>query len=646
MSDATLSDDLLYFNGINAASGEYDTPPLSLDALATLAKGEKLDQEQLEELKKKHNDKVSGLEHFSAKEGTDPKDLATVGWGVIFAFADNDKLPAIKDALKPLLDWRRAQATKHKAHYYKEYSGPTGYRPSDSKNDWLTRQGAGPGPADPEKVPYYLLIVGDPDTIPYRFQFQLDVQYAVGRIHFDTPNEYATYAQRVVQAESQAPFLAPRATFFNVSNPDDRATQLSAQKLIAPLSTSMAADKPNWQYSVLRPEESTKERLGQILGGADTPALLFTASHGMGFPLDHERQLRHQGALLCQNWPGPRGHRGPIPESYYFSADDVASNANLLGMMAFFFACYGAGTPKLDEFAHKMGQRPQIAPSNFLARLPRKLLTQGALSVVGHVERAWGTSFMWDRAGVQVGVFESSFKRLMEGHPVGSAFEYFNERYAEISSDLSSYLEELNFGEEVNKEKLAGMWTANNDARSYVVIGDPATRLPIVTSGAPAAERPALTAVAISTSPAAAPPPTSAPQPTGGAETTDGPVNYGLGDVFNQTKSGLEELVEKLTKTLNQMVDDITSLEVKTYMTEDLNAVKYNAETRDFQGAKLRAMTRISLDGDVVNCVPERNGKVDESIWNIHLSMVQQAQANRSEMIKTAVGLLGSLKSF
>ncbi len=469
----------LFFNGIDGKTGGYLLPPMSSQDLSKIARGESLDENHLVELKSWYE--RTSQKHFGPKEGVDPKKLEESGWGVLFAFEDRDRVPAIQEALSELLVLRRNQAGKR----YREYIGPDALRPGESKTGFLARHGVGPGPPDPDKVPYYLLIVGDPEKIPYRFQYQLDVQYAVGRICFDTLEEYARYARSVVMAEAGKVSLPRRAVFFGVQNPDDPATGLSAADLVAPLARAMAKDQrqKGWKVETVLAGEAQRARLEKLMGGAETPAFLFTASHGMGFPIDDPRQLRHQGALLCGDWPGPMNWRKKIPEEFYLAADHVKDDARLLGMLSFHFACYGAGTPRLDDFAHQALKQPvAIAPEAFVARLPQRLLGHpkgGALAAVGHVERAWGYSFRWKGAGAQLAVFEATLKRLMEGHPVGSAVEYFNGRYAELSTVLSMELEDIKFGKKVNDLELAGMWIANNDARSYVIVGDPAVRLPV-----------------------------------------------------------------------------------------------------------------------------------------------------------------------
>jgi hypothetical protein len=472
-----MDSDQLIFNGINGASGGYLLPPMSPRDISKVAQGEQLDPAHLAELRQRW-EQIS-QPHYGVRElvAGDATKLSRSGWGVIFAY---DADPAIREALQPLLDHRRALATQEKDHYYQEYSAARGYRPGESKQKWLARQGVGPGPADPDKVPYYLLIVGDPDAIPFRFQYQLDVQYAVGRLHFETVADYARYAQNVVEAETNPRTRTPRAVFFGVRNAADQATQMSADHLVQPLAAKLAGELSQWRIESVLAEEATKARLAALLGGAETPSFFFSASHGMGFPNGDTRQLAHQGALLCQDWPGPLQWQRAIPPEFYFAGDDVADSPALQGMIVFFFACYGAGTPRQDDFAHlTTGSPVEIAPHGFLARLPQQLLKRGVLAIVGHVERAWGCSFVWKRAGEQLAVFDGSLLRLLQGQPLGRAVEFFNERYADLSSDLTSTLEEIKFGQPADDLEISGIWTANNDARSYVIIGDPAVRLAV-----------------------------------------------------------------------------------------------------------------------------------------------------------------------
>jgi DNA/RNA endonuclease G (NUC1) len=508
---------MLTFNGINGRTGDYLMPAQTVEQLVAAARGEDVPEQLKSELAAKRRDATEGS--FGIRFGHDASNIQEAGWGII---ARENVSPAVLEALKPLIDLRKAQAGAKKEHYFRQFTGPArtgtsgqrlprGYRAGETKDEFLAYHGRGPGLADPEVVPYYLLIVGSPEEIPYSFQYQLDVQYAVGRLWFETLEEYANYAQSVVTAETGKVVLPRKAVFFGTENPDDPATGMSAHDLVAPL----AADLPGtlssgslpWSADLVRGDgQATKARLAALLGGAETPALLFTASHGMGFPADDPRQMPHQGALLCQDWPGPRRHRGEIPHDHYFAAEDVGSDARLLGTIAFHFACYGAGTPRLDDFpSNSLRTADVVAPRPFVSRLPRRLLGHpkgGALAVIGHVERAWGCSILWEEAGRQIQAFEDALRLLMEGAPVGYATEAINQRYADIGTALNALLDRARReGYQADPFDLARQWTANNDARGYAVVGDPAVRLPLAKTPTEAPQRPALEPIRFSTPP-------------------------------------------------------------------------------------------------------------------------------------------------
>ena len=367
----------IIFNGIYE-SGSYLMPPVDAGQFGKLAKGEPRDESHVEDLQTRADAAKANL---GVIHGVNAANLAEAGWGIVFA---GDPPAHILAGLKPLLDLRKNQAGAR----YHEYSGDLGYKDGPSpKDDFLKRNGAPRyGAVDPARMPYYLLLIGTPAQIPFDFQYQIDVQYAVGRLDFDTAAEYARYAQTVVAAETGGLSVPRRAVFFGVANPGDDATQMSASNLVAPLAKQFTDEfktAPDWKVDWVLPAASTKAALTALLGGAGhAPGFLLTAGHGMAYPMTDDRQRERSGALLCQDWPG----QGPANDTYYFRADDLKDDASVAGMIAMFFACYGAGTPRDNDFYRFDGLSApnQIAASPFTSRLPQRLLSHprgGALVV-------------------------------------------------------------------------------------------------------------------------------------------------------------------------------------------------------------------------------------------------------------------------
>ncbi len=106
--------------------------------------------------------------------------------------------------------------------------------------------------------------------------------------------------------------------------------------------------------------------------------------------------------------------------------------------------------------------------------------------------------------------------------------------------------------------------------------------------------------------------------------------------------SELQDAVKKyaadLAAKLNNFMQDISTLEVRTYTTPadqvptDLSSAKIQTEGK----ATLRAYTTIGLDGDTTALAPlDAGGEINQAVWALHQEMVKQAMDNRVTMIKT-----------
>jgi hypothetical protein len=515
----------LVANGIDVETGE---PLLILDAAAA----KRLATLQSEEAPRQAITKArlqASQPSWGMVFGRNYQDLHDAGWAVI-VHAEDDS--AILKALWPLIvhrsaaqgltlpaisfrdgercgDWlaRHGADPKCSWHPLSPVRLPVLlYETGDTCAGWLARHGVYVGQVDPSRgVPFYLLMAGRPGPlhpadrvfIPFSFQYDLDLFWGVGRLCFTHPDGthdtagYAAYAERTVQFEqSRIPPYGRHIVYAATRHARDEPTIASADGLVQPLAMGRPIDNVApiserfaFTQAVLQGLEATRDALVDILSGihpGGRPALLFTATHGAGLRVADPRLPLHQGALICADWSGT----GPVRREHWLAAEDLPAQLAIEGMITVCFACYGAGCPTADQYAIATGRMLQVAPRALVAMLPQRLLTAGALAVIGHVDRAWNYSFSAPNLGVagQTQGFEDLLGRLMSGQRVGHATDTFNLRQAAFASQMSEFVNRASFATlnpAFGLDEIGHLWKAFHDARGYALLGDPAVRLSV-----------------------------------------------------------------------------------------------------------------------------------------------------------------------
>ena len=414
---------------------------------------------------------TSDAAHFGMVGGELNADkLELAGWAVMFGPGVSAQ---IKKNLTPLIEKRRKDVGD--PTLFNENLDPP--KPGQSAADWLLAHKTSLNVVDPSMgVPYYVLIVAAPEEISFEFQYELDLYWAVGRLCLQNDADYERYAQSVVAYEDTQNKV-PSARKMVIFAPDHDEQDGGAAKLLcANLATPLAAGvgkSQKFKTQSFIGAGATKDTLNKIFNGSDpdgSPALLFTGSHGLRKLATSAELADAQGAIVCDPWTDPP------PDTSYYAAWDLPEATKVPGMVHFLFACYGLGWPKNDTYSYQ--KKEAISPKPMMARLPQALLGRenGALAVLGHIDRAWSCSYDIDGQPPQNQSFRDVLTKVMSGYRLGSATDQFNFRWAALTIPLSDTLQKMQTRRGLEHQAV-NQWIIRDDARNYILHGDPAIKL-------------------------------------------------------------------------------------------------------------------------------------------------------------------------
>lgn len=430
-----------------------------------------------ENLPKEWDPTLAPLKRADPKQWSHPQ----VGWGLILPYRQGLSETALAEAADAPEAIRRLRAARGDAPVFRyrpdtfhNFSHLITYRSGAAENLPLHSTPSGMMQGE---IPYYLLIYATPEEIPWRFQYNLNSNHAVGRLDLQGDG-LNNYIDALLNDWQDASISVERPVVWAVDHGPNDITRLMRDSIAAKIYDAFLVDndignKASFIDGLVTP--ATGQNLINALS-QNHPGLVVTTSHGQTGPLTDLREMERNLGL-------------PIDQNHQLlPLDQLLARWEPDGAIWYSHACCSAGS---DRITYYDGLFPASSPidrilkgisqlGSKIAPLPKLLLgaKKPLRAFIGHVE----PTFNWTlrQPGTQTyltaPIRNAFFNGLYQPDPVGLALRHCYDRLGSFYIHYEQALEI--FDGNNTKDSLLFYRLAARDIQSMVILGDPTVTLP------------------------------------------------------------------------------------------------------------------------------------------------------------------------
>jgi hypothetical protein len=345
--------------------------------------------------------------------------------------------------------------------------------------------------------PKYILIIGDPNEIPFEFQSMLSDVAFVGRLDFDDIEELKTYSEKVKKMEEQDKLVEKEVTFFATDHEINSSgcydpthyNQSDIDTYLVPEISGLEF-KPN---KLLKNNATKKDLLDNLQ--KSRPCIAYASCWGVNASdeaLNVQKQVT--GALCCQG----DYSKGFNPD-LVLTAGEIPEDPFLEGGLFFQQSSFSYGSPAISSLSHwvsdgeSLGIKKQLAPTDFVAPLPKRLVyhKRGPLAFIGHLDELLAYGYAKNETpGAErrerIEPIRAVLNDILNGRPIGYALNQMTMRRSVLNTSIANNINKtitafLNADTDEARLRvalpMANLFLMRNEVKNYMIFGDPAVRL-------------------------------------------------------------------------------------------------------------------------------------------------------------------------